>query len=422
MIPIASETTLSIKKTAHLLQKLVDLEKTASFQLPEEIKYNVKELLNAQSNFVKQIDDYFNSWDAYKDSPQTFETAKAIVETCPEFLATRGAFGELPLHCATEVHTKPTKSFVSVFVQVGLQYAIGGEDGRGGLLVEDEYGRNVLQHLAYGDVETLQMLEAMDPPMFHASDISEYQLLHKAIRHSRKVSACPEMVKYLVSRSPSSLFDKTLSLACFLDHDKLTDYTQSLMKFLIHQAILYKRERFNVHGCIGGLFRFYQRENGKKEYILECLINKFGEEDMWNIVHASISAFDDIPILHKVIECIPSQFSNAYKMFPDSFLVRASNKRLPIHTALETGNMKWSEQLAALINTSRFSLKEEMDPVTKLPAFALAAMENSCDLRTIYYLLRNNPHHVTPCCTKSNKGQKRKKKAFTRGQKRRRYI
>ena len=78
--------------------------------------------------------------------------------------------------------------------------------------------------------------------------------------------------------------------------------------------------------------------------------------------------------------------------------MRDINNRLPIHVALEMG-MKTSLELSHLMKVSQECLKE-VDPVTKLPAFALAGMmnPNSCDMRTIYRLLREYPEQVESWC------------------------
>ena len=60
MIPIASETTLSISETALLLEKLVELEKKSPNGLPKRIQTCVKDHLEAQRKFVKSIDEYLH--------------------------------------------------------------------------------------------------------------------------------------------------------------------------------------------------------------------------------------------------------------------------------------------------------------------------------------------------------------------------
>ena len=80
--------------------------------------------------------------------------------------------------------------------------------------------------------------------------------------------------------------------------------------------------------------------------------------------------------------------------FPDSvYECDPCDSRLPVHIAVERG-MKWSMELILLMNATQQYLKY-VDPVTKLPVFALAGMsDDSCDLRTIYHLLRKNPEQI----------------------------
>ena len=90
----------------------------------------------------------------------------------------------------------------------------------------------------------------------------------------------------------------------------------------------------------------------------------------------------------RTIQRTPQYVSHALIRFPDLVYNRDKNDRLPIHYALENG-MEWNNELVTMIVGNQQHLKD-CDPVTKLPLLALAAMEPSCDLRTIYYLLSKN--------------------------------
>ncbi len=73
--------------------------------------------------------------------------------------------------------------------------------------------------------------------------------------------------------------------------------------------------------------------------------------------------------------------------------------------------MEWSHGLLTIIHANNYHLKDH-DPVTKLPLHALAAKEPSCDLRTIYYLIRKNPDCVGGAVKKDLLKRKRTEESF----------
>lgn len=81
-----------------------------------------------------------------EESP--FTGTKTIIETCPGLLATKNVKGSgLPIHCA--ISRCGNEELVPMMASVGNQYAVGGIEARGGLLVEDkDYCANVLQIVA----------------------------------------------------------------------------------------------------------------------------------------------------------------------------------------------------------------------------------------------------------------------------------
>ena len=99
-----------------------------------------------------------------------------------------------------------------------------------------------------------------------------------------------------------------------------------------------------------------------------------------------------MPILHKAIIYTPEHIQNVIASFPHSSFLHDEHGHLPIHVALETG-MKWSPLLVSIVNTNTSNLSE-VDPVKEFCPAALVALEPSCDLRMITYLLQMHPKHV----------------------------
>ncbi len=121
------------------------------------------------------------------------------------------------------------------------------------------------------------------------------------------------------------------------------------------------------------------------------MVQKYGADDTWSCIKQALSSFPNIPILHEVIRHSPQNFQNAITQFPNSVLLHDSQNRLPIHVALECG-MEYGADLLFIMYANREHLKA-VDPVTKWPTFVLAALDEtkSCDLSTIFFLLREHP-------------------------------
>ena len=79
MIPIASSTSLSIEKSAKLLQSLVDL-KDKNLKLPKKLAKSVHGLLNAQRVLLKEIDDLLHDPSKKDDNEDNLDLLKIIVE------------------------------------------------------------------------------------------------------------------------------------------------------------------------------------------------------------------------------------------------------------------------------------------------------------------------------------------------------
>ncbi len=402
MIPLATKTTLSYEKCAKLQQKLADLKQSNPIALPYNILTSLKALEDAQDAFAKQIDMYLH--EGGYDPNTEYETIERIIETCPEFLATKDqTLGRIPLQCLVEDRTDHQSIVAPLMVMVGLKYGVGGDDARGGILVENENGYNYLQELARSKrgIEIFNALKAMDPPMFYTADICDHYLLAWAGIHT-----CLEMVEYFAEMDPSAIWEtKYCIYPIFFEiaqyrHESDDQFYKrkqkqlDIFEYLLRESMSYKPD----DKTIGGLFTILKN----KKTILEHMSSKYGTDEIWKVIQKALSNFQGIPIHHKVIKHVPQHLYRVCTMFPLSGLVRDEQGRLPVHIALETGNLPWSQEIVLLIMSCKSNLNE-LDPVTGLLPFALAASGNSCDLTTIFFLLQMCPEQVEPYCKKSRK-------------------
>lgn len=382
---ITTPTTLSIDKMATLLQTLVDLETNTPAQVPRDIQKAVSDILEAQKNLVKKIDGYMHSKER---NVKDIGIVSAIVKSCPDFLATKDRNGNMPIHWFAS-NAKLSPAYVPLVAEIGRRHEVGGEGGRGGLLVKTNNGWNVLQLITDSpSTDTIKRLRSAEPPLLVREDVKKYHLLHEAVRDQRL-----ETAKYMADLDASCLFhsddkyDIPIRYACINKNEGSEERgknSMEMIQFLLQRSI----EHNPSHWTVGGLFA----KTHSNDLVLDLIIKRCGEDKAWDCIEQVLSPFQDLPILHQTIKYAPNHYSMMFSRFPESVHLRDSDNRLPIHLALETG-MKWSFELLAIIQANRSNLSD-VDPVTKWPPFALAASEKSCDLRTIYFLLRKNPEHV----------------------------
>ena len=268
----------------------------------------------------------------------------AIIETCPEFLATKNGYGRIPIHHAASFATTPNDyEYLLSCTKTGLEHVVGGEDSRGGLLLQDNYGANAL-HLI-DDVNALRKLRHNDPPFLQVEDVQKYHLLHNAVLHARDL----EVVKYLCELDPSCLYqlddNNRLPIHYAIHHERekhklglgglgccghCEDFHDNIIYYLFERSVSHSV----ANESVGGLFTTI--ENG--QLVLDYVVDNYGKENAWCAIKRSLSGLDGFPILYQTIKHSPQNCGEVIKRFPDSMHVQDSNNnRFPIHIALEKG-------------------------------------------------------------------------------------
>ena len=81
------------------------------------------------------------------DKPEK-ETLKKLINEFPSCLECKNDEKQLPIHSAFWYHD--SAGYIPLLAEQGVKYNVGGDDKRGGLLLEDpsDYNKNVLQLLA----------------------------------------------------------------------------------------------------------------------------------------------------------------------------------------------------------------------------------------------------------------------------------
>lgn len=261
MIPIVSSTSLSIEKTATLFQNLINLRKEREIELDyDDLEEHINDLLNAQRKFVNEIDKYMHT-DFYEHE---IETVTTIIETCPQFLATKDSCGHLHCYWATSVDTSRA-IYVPLFTDIGCRHNIGDERSRGGLLAQDNDGQNVLQNLATSpSADTIKaMMNNFDPPLFFVEDVRKYHLLCHAVKEE-----CLHNVNFFVDLDPCLHqldVQYNLPIECVLkgrDNDAVP-IRFAMLHYLLQSSVSHSI----LNESVGGLFA----KTFEGDLVLDCL-------------------------------------------------------------------------------------------------------------------------------------------------------
>lgn len=395
MIEFTDEIDLTIAETSDILAKLVKLKKKKNVDLPLGIRGAVKDLVDAQAQFVKSISSFL-----HLASDKDFDTVKTIVKAKPQFLAKKDTSGRLPIH-SLAIRGETCKSIFLLVAREGIK---NGLPERGGILLKDSQGQNVLQ-LLVSNISSRDFFRFVDPPLFHQDDIRNLHLLHHAVQCRNKY-----IVQFFILMDPKSVlsYDEHRNLPLYYCISKTKFHTgiwanckEEKMVCVIFEELL--RTAFRNWDeslpTLGGLLKLSEIVDGNYDIILNALVKTCGETKTWDIIQKACASYENLPFLHQIIEKAPDQFNTACFRFPDCIYVRDKQNRLPLHVALATGKINYSLELLFLVQQGNL---DELDPVTKLPPFLLAASKNCCDLSTIYFLLRKTPKHIQPYCKHIN--------------------
>ncbi len=397
--------------------------------LPQEIYHALNDVvLNAYQKMVYASRDLIGRVDDTKHTP---EHIRHLIQLCPEALTQKDNYGNgiLPiqraaLHSLTDTYLDKENvqwcrhhgiSFIPMLAQEGVKWQVGGEAGRGGLLVSydgscsnpsdgnsmclcytdnSQSDFNVIQTLCVqykGDDEICVMKcfqaikSLISSGLLHKQDVIDYDLVYLsswsfALDNGKrgKTNDSVDLFNFLVDWYPDALK---------IYHDG---------QLPIHSAAEYNEESFR-HVLRAGMkhhpdelgFLFARSEEG--ETAIAQAMKTFTCNSLMNIIQNCIPPDEDHhPILHQVIRHEPEFIRHFTLRYPMATFKRDRNGRLPLHIALECG-IEWSVDLVLMINSGSTALQKKKDPVTGLYLFMLAASKPRSNLTAIYHLLRSHP-------------------------------
>jgi len=211
--------------------------------------------------------------------------------------------------------------------------------------------------------------------LIRKEDVRQYQLLFWSCRQ-----VANQRFDYLVDWDPEALKNSLLAgkplIHAALDRD---DENMETFAMLLKAGMKYLPEH------LGLLFR----KNSLGTTACEFAFEQQGKDETFKVIQERIPADSDYPVLHHVITHTPHYMDDFTLRYPSAIFLRDENQHCLLHAALSSGTHLNTD--AVFILRMRDYEIEEIDPVTELYPFAIAASAAEIDLFTIFHLLRRNP-------------------------------
>ena len=158
---------------------------------------NVQDDIHNTFTDIRKIDEGYDGLDSERDTEEEVETA---IRCCPENLTRRDdTFRLLPIHCLTTMQSNDdvttvcnakAVSFIPLFARLAIEFNSFEEQERGGVLIEDGCGQNILQNLVYSSEESYVeeqvdttflavLIQLRQSGWFVKDDIQQNDLMHR---------------------------------------------------------------------------------------------------------------------------------------------------------------------------------------------------------------------------------------------------
>ena len=262
---------------------------------------NVKEDIHKTITDTRMVDEGYDGLDSEKDTEEEVETA---IRCCPENLTRRDErFGCYPIKCLTlmesDDNTKDASnvnaaSFVHLFVRLAIEFTSFEEHERGGLLITDDEGYNVLHtlvatsgpsydenHHKCVDTSFLAVLVRLrHARLFTKDDIQQYELVLRLCK--LKVFA-NQRFRFLTEIDPVSLL-QTDENGCLPWHWA----TYTILQFRpVCDAV------FRFYPKWKGIQLLHQKDTTYQNTPFQCASQCFGHTAVLTILEETLARYSD---------------------------------------------------------------------------------------------------------------------------------
>ena len=360
--------------------------------LPGGFKYDIARILQRAAKDIADHTGKFLHDIPFGEKPDD-HTLETMISASPTSLCYRNDKGQYPIHSAAT--NCLIVSCVPSLVKEGLKHNLGGEGMRGGLLIEDpndEHGSNPLEQLGRQwnrprmhefDKSFLDVMKKLrEAKLITKNDMRDHDVFYYVLVgccRSRKqrfdflYDWCPEglkdyryenlpMIHALIKHKFKSSFVKILEVA-FTNHKEGVD-------------LLFQTDDDGITAC-------------------ERAVDQFGSDETMEVIGKHIPIGNpQFPILHHVAKHAPKLLNDFLIRYTSDGYSKDVDGRNLDQTILASGKTTFQNSGMYFIRTLSDEQVGEIDPVTKLYPFMVAASGETSDLSAVYVLMGRNPSLV----------------------------
>ena len=349
-------------------------------ELVEILKHAAKDISDHTGKFLHEL---------HEEKPDE-NVLQTMISASPSSLSYIDEDDRLPVQSALQY--PDSIRYIPFLAKEGVKYKVGGEDGRGGLLVDDPVFNplNTLQALGnidtgpsrdWGDKAYLDVMkELKEANLLTKEDIEDHNLLYFT-SDSRRFQQrfdffcdwCPEGLKH------NQLFNVPIVHAIIEDRpiESFAIFLKAATKYYkLESSLLFQTDDDGITAC-------------------ERAFEKFGRDEVMQIIGDCIP-FDNpqFPILHHVAKHAPQLLNDFSTRYTSAIYVRDKDGRNLNQALLASGKTLYKTNGLYFLSTLTDDHIKEIDPPTDLYPFMVAASGNTSDLSAVYVLLRRNPSLV----------------------------
>ena len=356
-------------------------------------KEYAEELVEILQRAAKKISKHTGAFlhDLDEEKPDQ-DTLKKMISASPSSLCYKDFVGDLPIHTAS--YNTESLPYVPLLAMEGMKHNVGGEVGRGGLLVPNEDGDSPLKIFMTfnSDKKTFVdvMKELKEANLFRREDIKNHDLLYWSAYESYKQQF---KLKFLCDWCPEGLKDHRYNSLPIIHAVIKNMSIKSFVKFL--------KVSFKHHEKEAGLL--FQTVNDRRSHINDrstitaCrrAFNEYGKEKTMKVISKYIPLDNpQLPILHYVAKHAPKYMNDFSKRYTSAAYMKDSDGRNLDQAMLASGKTTFESNAMYSMRMLSDDQVREIDPLTDLYPFMVAASEQASDLSAVFVLLRRNPSLV----------------------------
>ena len=362
----------------HSVRKSLNKEYSAG--LIEILKQAAENISNHTGTFLHEL----------HDTKPDEDILKKMISASPSSLSYTDGMSEISIHSACQnIDSIP---YVPFLAKEGVKYKVGGEDGRGGLLVGNRFGDNSLHSIGeqfsgynferdqYDEACRNLMKELKDANFLTKNDIEAHGLLF----YTSCSQGCKQRFDFLCDWCPEGMKDYEHRgfpiIHAIIVHEPIESFAMFLKATTKHHsidaALLFQTDNDGITAC-------------------QKAFTKFGIDSVMQVIGDCIP-FDNpqLPILHHVAKHAPQLMNDFSVKYLFAAYLRDANGRNLEQTLLSSGKTTFKNNGLFFIRTLTDDQVREIDPVTDLYPFMVAASGDTSDLSAVYVLLRRNPSLV----------------------------